>query len=59
MAEFRTKQVLKKDFVRCNLEGPISSSYLAHCPHPFFMSIHIEFLVSYSMLPQSCVVYKP
>ncbi len=45
----------KKGVVRWDLEGPISSAYLAHRPHPFFMSIRIEFSASYSMLSQSFV----
>ncbi len=57
---------LKKGVVRWDLEGPISSGYLAHCSHTFFMSIRIDFSASYSMLSQSCdtnfagqVLYKP
>ncbi len=49
-----------------DLEGSISSGYLADCSHLFFTSIPIEFSASYSMLSQSCdtdfagqVVYKP
>ncbi len=45
----------KKGVVRWDLEGPISSGYLAHCSHPFFTSIRIEFSASYSMLSQSLV----
>ncbi len=37
------------------LRGPISSSYLARCSHPFFMSIHIDLLASYSMRSQNFV----
>ncbi len=40
----------KKGVVRWDLEGPISSGYLAHCPHPFSISIPIEFSASYSMI---------
>ncbi len=36
-------------------QGPISTGYLAHYLHTFFMSIHIEFSASYSMLSQSLV----
>ncbi len=46
--------VEKKGVVRWDL-GPISSGYLAHCSHPFFMSIYVEFSGSYSMLSQSLV----
>ncbi len=45
----------KKGVVRWELEGSISSGYLAHCSHPFFMSIRIEFSASYSMLSRSFV----
>ncbi len=41
--------------MRWDFEGSISSSYLALCSQPFFMSIRIEFLASYSMLSQSPV----
>ncbi len=47
--------VKKKSVVRWDLEGSISWGYLAHCSHTFFMSIHIEFSSSYSMLSQSLV----
>ncbi len=47
------KKKKKKGVVRWDLEGPISSGYLVHCSHPFFMSIRIEFLASYSMLSRS------
>ncbi len=43
----------KKGVVRWDLEGPISSGYLAHYSQPFFMSIRTEFSASYSMLSQS------
>ncbi len=43
----------KKSVVRWDLEGPLSSGYLDHCSHPFFKSIRIEFLASYSTLSQS------
>ncbi len=33
----------KKGVTKWNLEGPVNSGYLAHCSHPFFMSIYIEF----------------
>ncbi len=46
----------KKGVVRWDLEGPISSGYLTHCSHPFFMSIHIEFSASFSMLSRSFVI---
>ncbi len=46
----------KKSVVRWDLEGPITSGYLAHCSHLFFMSIHIEFSASYSMLSQGLVM---
>ncbi len=45
----------KKGVVRWDLEGPKSSGHLAHCSHPFFMSICIEFSASYSVLSQSFV----
>ncbi len=45
----------KKGVVRWDFEGPISSGYLAHCSHPFFMSIRIGFSASYSMLSRSFV----
>ncbi len=44
-----------KGVVRWYLKGPVSSDYLAHCSHPFFMSIRIEFLARYSMLSQNLV----
>ncbi len=54
-------EVLKKEkkgesVVRWDLEGPISSGYLAHCSHSLFHSIHIEFSLSYFMLSQSLVI---
>ncbi len=45
----------KKKGVRWDLESLISSGYLAHCSHLFFMRIRIEFSVSYSTLSQSLV----
>ncbi len=51
----RSPDLKKKGIVRWDLEGSISSGYLAHCSNPFFMSIHIEFSASYSMLSQSLV----
>ncbi len=50
-----TELDIKKSVVRGDFEGPISSGYLAHCSHPFSMSIRIEFLASYSMLSRSLV----
>ncbi len=41
--------------MRWDLEGTISSGYLAGCSHPFFVSIRIQFSASYFMLPQSGV----
>ncbi len=38
-----------------DLGCPISSGYMPHCSHPFFMNISIEFLTSYSVLSQSLV----
>ncbi len=46
---------IKKCAKKWDLEGPITSGYLAHCSHPFFMSIRLEFSASYSMLCQSLV----
>ncbi len=37
----------KKDALKWDLRGPISSGYLAHCSHPFFTSICIMFSMSY------------
>ncbi len=48
-------QDIDKKGVRWDLEGPISSGYLAHCSHVFFMSIRIGFSASYSMLSWSFV----
>ncbi len=45
----------KNRVVRWDLEEPISSGYLAHCSHPFFISIRIEFSASYCMLSQRLV----
>ncbi len=58
---------MKNGVVRWDLEGPISSGYLAHCSHPFFMSNSIEFSASYFYtISESCytvfagqLVYKP
>ncbi len=64
------KVLLKKkkvSVVRWDLESHISSDYLAHCSHPFFMSIRIELSASYSLLSKRSSdtdfigqgVYKP
>ncbi len=52
--------------MRWDLEGPISSGYIAHCSHPFFMSIRIAFDVLRHAIAESCdmdfagqVIYKP
>ncbi len=57
---------IKKSVLRWNLEGPISSDYLPHCSHPFFMSIRRVFGVLLFAMSQSCdtnfagqVLYKP
>ncbi len=50
-----SKKKKKKGVVMWDLEGRISWGYLAHCSHPFFMSLCIEFLASYSMLSSSFV----
>ncbi len=52
-----SKYKKKKGVVKWDLEGPISSGYLAHCSHPSFMNVHIEFSASYSMLSQNLVTY--
>ncbi len=50
---FNINPLFKKKSVTWDLEGPISSGYLAQCSRPFFLSIRIEFSAFYSMLSQS------
>ncbi len=49
------KLQFKERCCEVDLQGPISSDYLVHCSHPFFMSIRIAFSASYSLLSQSLV----
>ncbi len=46
---------VKKSAMKWDLRGTISSGYFAHCSHPFFMSICVEFSASYSMLSSGLV----
>ncbi len=51
----KKKEKEKEKKVRWDFQGLISSGYLAHCSHSFFMCIRIEFSASYSILSQSLV----